>query len=108
MLNTPFSPWPDFTLEEAEAIKQTLLSNQVNYWTGQECRKCEKEFSAWCGTRHPIALADGTLALDLAPKGLKIGPRDEVTVTPRTSIASVSCVVTAGATPGFADVDPNS
>jgi len=105
MLNTPFSPWPSFTQDEAEAVKQTLLSNRVNYWTGEACREFEKEFAAWCGTKHAVALANGTLALDVALKGLGIGPGDEVVVTPRTFIASVSCVVNAGATPVFADVD---
>lgn len=108
MLNTPFSPWPSFTDEEARAVQQVLLSNKVNYWTGTECREFEQEFAAWCGTRHAIALANGTLALDLALKGLGIGPGDEVVVTPRTFIASVSCVVNAGATPVFADVEPDS
>ncbi|MDZ4076332.1 MAG: DegT/DnrJ/EryC1/StrS aminotransferase family protein [Hylemonella sp.] len=108
MLNTPFSPWPSFTDEEARAVQQVLLSNKVNYWTGNECREFEQEFAAWCGTRHAIALANGTLALDLALKGLGIGPGDEVVVTPRTFIASVSCVVNAGATPVFADIEPDS
>jgi dTDP-4-amino-4,6-dideoxygalactose transaminase len=105
MLNTPFSPWPSYTEEEARAVQQVLLSNKVNYWTGNECREFEREFAAWCGTRHAIALSNGTLALDLALKGLGIGPGDEVVVTPRTFIASVSCVVNAGATPVFADVE---
>jgi dTDP-4-amino-4,6-dideoxygalactose transaminase len=109
MLNTtPFVSWPSFSLEEAEAVKQTLLSNRVNYWTGQVCREFEKEFAAWCGTTYAIASTNGTLALDLALKGLGIGPGDEVIVTPRTFIASVSCVVNAGANPVFADVDPDS
>jgi dTDP-4-amino-4,6-dideoxygalactose transaminase len=108
MLNTPFSPWPSFTPEEAEAVQRVLLSNQVNYWTGTECREFEKEFAAWCGTRHAVALSNGTLALDVALKALGIGPGDEVVVTPRTFIASISCVVNAGATPVFADVDPDS
>jgi dTDP-4-amino-4,6-dideoxygalactose transaminase len=108
MLNTPFPPWPSFTEEEALAVQQVLLSNKVNYWTGNECREFEKEFAAWCDTRHAIALANGTLALDLALKGLNLGPGDEVVVTPRTFIASVSCVINAGATPVFADVEPDS
>lgn len=108
MLNTPFSPWPSFTEEEATAVQRVLLSNKVNYWTGSEAREFEKEFAAWCGTRHAIALANGTVALDLALKALNIGPGDEVVVTPRTFIASVSCVVNAGATPVFADVEPDS
>jgi len=108
MLNTPFSPWPSFTTEEAEAVQRVLLSNKVNYWTGTECRGFEKEFAAWCGVEHAVALANGTLALDVALKALDIGPGDEVVVTPRTFIASVSCVVNAGATPVFADVEADS
>ncbi|MCC5888482.1 MAG: DegT/DnrJ/EryC1/StrS aminotransferase family protein [Gammaproteobacteria bacterium] len=108
MLNTPFSPWPAFTQEEIDAVAAVLASNRVNYWTGQEGRSFEREFAAWVGTEHAIALANGTVALDLALKGLSIGPGDEVIVTPRTFLASVSCVVTAGATPVFADVDRDS
>jgi dTDP-4-amino-4,6-dideoxygalactose transaminase len=108
MLNTPFSPWPSFTQEEADSVSRVLLSNKVNYWTGSECREFEKEFAAWCGAEYAVALANGTLALDMALKVLGIGPDDEVVVTPRTFLASVSCVVTAGATPVFAEVDANS
>lgn len=108
MLNTPFSPWPSFTSEEANAVRDVVLSNKVNYWTGQECREFEKEFAAWCGTKYAVALANGTLALDVALKALGVGPGDEVIVTPRTFIASISCVVNAGATPVFADVEPDS
>lgn len=108
MLNTPFSPWPSFTEEEAEAVKRVLLSNKVNYWTGQECREFEKEFAAWCHTEHAIALANGTVALDLALKALCIGPGDDVIVTPRTFLASASSIVNAGARPIFADVDLDS
>jgi len=108
MLNTPFSPWPSFTDEEAESVKNVLLSNQVNYWTGDECREFEKEFATWVGTDYAVALANGTLALDVVLKALNIGSGDEVVVTPRTFLASVSCVINVGAKPVFADVDRNS
>ena len=108
MLNTNFSPWPSFTTEEADAVRDVVLSNKVNYWTGTECRSFEKEFAAWTGSIHAVALANGTLALDVALKALGIGPGDEVVVTPRTFMASVSCVVNAGATPVFADVEQDS
>jgi dTDP-4-amino-4,6-dideoxygalactose transaminase len=108
VLNSPFSPWPSFTEEEADAVRRVLLSNCVNYWTGKECREFEKEFAAWAGTAHAIALANGTVALDVALKALGLGPGDEVVVTSRTFIASVSSIVLAGATPVFADVDVNS
>lgn len=108
MLNTPFSPWPCFTQEEADAVHRVLLSQKVNYWTGRECREFECEFAAWLGTTYAVALANGTLALDVALKAMGVGQGDEVVVTPRTFLASASCVVTAGATPVFADVDPES
>lgn len=108
MLNTEFSPWPSFTKEEAEAVTQVLLSNKVNYWTGTEGREFEKEFAAFSDSRYAIAVSNGTVALDLALKALDIGPGDEVIVTSRTFLASVSSVVNAGAKPVFADVDPIS
>lgn len=108
MLNTPFSPWPSFTSEEADAVHRLVMSNKVNYWTGTETREFEKEFATWCGTSHAVALANGTLALDVALKALGVGPGDEVVVTPRTFIASISCVVNAGALPVFADVEADS
>jgi dTDP-4-amino-4,6-dideoxygalactose transaminase len=108
MLNTPFSPWPSFDKDDVDAVSQVLLSNRVNYWTGNETREFEREFAQWAGVRFAVALANGTFALDVALKALGIGPGHEVIVTPRTFIASVSCVVNAGAAPVFADVDANS
>ncbi|MFV8413787.1 DegT/DnrJ/EryC1/StrS family aminotransferase [Vibrio owensii] len=108
MLNTPFSPWPSFTQEEADAVSRVLLSNKVNYWTGNECREFEKEFAAWAGCEYAIALGNGTLALDVALKALGVGEGDEVITTPRTFLASASSIVTSGAAPVFADVDLNS
>jgi len=105
MLNTPFSPWPSFSADEANAVRDVILSNKVNYWTGQECREFEKEFAAWVGADHAVALANGTVALDVAIKALDIGVGDEVIVTSRTFLASVSSIVNAGAVPVFADVD---
>ena len=108
MLNTSFSPWPCFTEEEADAVRAVILSNRVNYWTGEECRLFEKEFAEWTGAEYAIALANGTVALDVALQVLGIGAGDEVVVTPRTFLASVSSIVNAGATPVFAEVDRNS
>ena len=106
MLNTPFTPWPNFTQEEANKVSQVLLSNKVNYWTGQEGREFEKEFAQFADCQYAVAVANGTLALDLALVSLDIGKGDEVIVTSRTFIASISTIINAGATPVFADVDP--
>jgi dTDP-4-amino-4,6-dideoxygalactose transaminase len=114
MLNTSLAPWPSYTDEEINAVAEVVRSNRVNYWTGQQCREFEREFASWTGSQKAIAVSNGTLALDLALQGLGIGaayggsPMDEVIVTPRTFIASISCVVNAGAIPVFADVDKDS
>lgn len=102
------APWPCFTEEEQQAVARVIGSNRVNYWTGQEGRAFERDFAEWIGSATAVALANGTLALEVALKALGIGPGDEVIVAPRTFIASVSCVVNLGATPVFADVGLDS
>lgn len=103
-----FAPWPCFSVEEGEAVRQVLLSNRVNYWTGEECRRFEEEFAAWVGCGHAVAVANGTVALEAALRALDVGPGDEVVVTPRTFFASASCIVAVGAAPVFAEVDRDS
>lgn len=104
----PFAPWPSFSAEEMAAAARVLESGKVNYWTGDEGRNFEAEFAAFTGTKHAIALANGTVALELALYALGIGPGDELVVPSRTFIASASCAVMRGATPVVADVDRNS
>jgi dTDP-4-amino-4,6-dideoxygalactose transaminase len=106
--NQPFAPWPSFTSDEVEAVARVVQSGKVNYWTGDEGRLFETEFAAFTGSRHAIALANGTVALELALYALGIGPGDEVVVASRTFIASASCVVMRGAIPVVADVDRDS
>lgn len=101
-------PWPCFTEEEGNRVREVLLSNKVNYWTGNNGRDFEKEFAVWIGTKYAIALANGSLALELALRSLNIREGDEVIVTSRTFLASASAIVNVGATPVFADVDKNS
>jgi dTDP-4-amino-4,6-dideoxygalactose transaminase len=100
--------WPVFDDEQIAVAAAVLRSGKVNYWTGDEGRAFEAEFAEAAGCRYGIALANGTLALELALRGFDIGPGDEVVVTPRSFMASASCVVTCGAKPVFADVDPDS
>jgi dTDP-4-amino-4,6-dideoxygalactose transaminase len=104
----PFSSWPYFDQEEIEAAVRVLASGKVNYWTGDEGREFEKEYAQATGRRHAIALANGTVALELALRAFGVGPGDEVITSPRTFIASASCAVAVGARPVFADVDRES
>lgn len=103
---TPFAPWPVFDSDEIEAATRVLASGRVNFWTGEECRRFEDEYAAYARRKHAIALANGTVALELALLASGIGPGDEVVVPARTFIASASCAVARGATPVVADVDP--
>jgi dTDP-4-amino-4,6-dideoxygalactose transaminase len=101
----PFPEWPHFSAEEIERASAVLRSGKVNYWTGTEGRQFEEEFAAAVGVKHAVAVANGTVALELALYALGIGPGHEVIVTPRSFIASASSVVLRGATPVFVDVD---
>ena len=105
---TPFAPWPSFAEDEVEAAAAVLRSGNVNYWTGEEGHQFEAELAAFTGCKHAIALANGTVALELALYALGIGPGDEVVTTSRTFIASASCAVMRGALPVMADVDRDS
>lgn len=108
MTDNILSPWPSYSTEDAEVVSQVILSNKVNYWTGSECRSFEEEFAAWCGCEYAVAIANGSLALEAALVALDVGTGDEVIVTARTFIASVSSIVLRGATPVFADVELDS
>lgn len=104
----PASPWPWYAPDERAAADAVLASGKVNYWTGQETRLFEKEYAGYLKVRHAIALMNGTVALELPLRMWGIGPGDDVIVTPRSFMASVSCAVLQGARPIFADVDRDS
>ena len=102
------SNWPYFDSDEQEAALKTLRSGRVNYWTGDQVKLFEEEFSRYIGVKHSIAVANGSLALSLAYLAIGIGKGDEIITTPRTFIATSSSLVLLGAKPIFADVDHNS
>lgn len=100
--------WPFFEQDEIDAVVAVLKSGKVNYWTGEEGKTFEKEFSDYIGTRYAVALSNGTIALELALRAIGIGGEDEVVVSPRTFIATAGAVMLRGARPVFADVDRES
>lgn len=104
----PFAPWPALSASAIDAATGVLRSGRLNYWTGDECRRFEAEFASFVGCKHAIAVANGTVALELALYALGIGSGDEVIVPSRTFVASATCVLMRGATPVFADIDPDS
>ncbi len=100
--------WPYFDENDVREVSKCLLSGKVNYWTGNEGKQFEIEFSKKFGTNFSIALANGTLALNLAYRSLELQEGDEFITTPRTFIATTSAGVNLKATPLFADVDRTS
>jgi dTDP-4-amino-4,6-dideoxygalactose transaminase len=104
----PRPGWPVFEPDEIAIATDVLASGRVNYWTGEHGKAFEREFAAYHDVKHAIALANGTLALELALLALDIGPGDEVIVPSRTFIASASAIVARSARPVVADVDRES
>jgi dTDP-4-amino-4,6-dideoxygalactose transaminase len=100
--------WPCYAPDEIEAAAAVLRSGQVNQWTGPEVFAFQDACTERFRGEHGIALTNGSVALELALRAFGIGPGDEVVVTPRTFVASAFCVMLVGATPVFADVDPDS
>ena len=100
--------WPVYSKEEADIIKKILLSNKVNYLFGNEGKKFEKNFSTFSNCKYALAVANGTLALDLCLRSIDLENNDEVIVTGRSFVASASCISVLGAEPVFVDVDINS
>ena len=100
--------WPHYDEDEISAVLRVLQSGKVNYWTGQEGRLFEKEFASFAGTKHAVAMANGTVTLECLLRSLNLKSGDEVIVTPRSFIASASSVVMQGGKPVFADVDHTS
>jgi dTDP-4-amino-4,6-dideoxygalactose transaminase len=105
---TSLPTWPSFAEDEIEAAAAVLRSGKVNYWTGEEGRQFEKEYAAYIGCAHSVAVANGTVALELALRALEIGAGDDVVVPSRSYFATASSVVAVGARPVFADVDRDS
>ena len=92
--------------DEINAVISVLKSGMLAH--GKEVEAFEKEFAHYLGAKHGIAVANGTAALDVALKALKIGPGEEVITTPFTFIASATSILFQGAKPVFADIDPKT
>jgi len=106
--NTRAPGWPAMGDDDVAAAERVLRSNRINYWTGEETKRFESEYAEALGRSHGIAVANGTLALELALRAFGIGPGDEVIVPARTFMATASAAVAVGASPVIADIDRDS
>ncbi|HWA73953.1 MAG TPA: DegT/DnrJ/EryC1/StrS family aminotransferase [Polyangiaceae bacterium] len=86
------------------AIARVLGSGR--YILGSEVTVFEAEFAQYIGVRHGIGVANGTDAITIALKALRVGLGDEVITTAHTAVATVSAIELASATPVFADIEP--
>ncbi|RPF71170.1 DegT/DnrJ/EryC1/StrS family aminotransferase [Aurantiacibacter spongiae] len=108
-LDDPALRWPQFDDDERDAVAEVLATGRVNALVHGDCnRRFEKAFADYVGAPHAIALANGTLALELGLRALGIGPGDEVIVPARSFFASAAAVVAVGADPVFADIAADS
>ena len=98
---------PFYSKKSIQKIGPMLKSGKVNYWSGNEGKKFEKEFSNYLGNKYSLALSNGSVALEIALQALKLKKKDQVIVSPRSFIISASCTINLGIKPIFADVDSN-
>lgn len=96
----------EFVEEEAQLLK--VLRSGV--WGGysEAVREFEAELGSYLGGKHCVALSNGTVSLEVALRCEGIGPGDEVIVPPYTFMATASAVLQTGATPVFADIEPET
>jgi perosamine synthetase len=97
---------PNFGREEEEAVKEVLESGVLA--SGPKTKTFEKEFAEYIGVEHAVAVTNGTIALDVALKALKLGPGDEVITSAFSFISSGNCILFQNAKPVFADIDPRT
>jgi len=94
---------PDIGPDEIAAVTEVLESGMLA--GGRRVAELEERFAAFIGTRHAIAVSNGTVALMCLYQGLGIGPGDEVITVGHTFNATVSAIMSSGATPVFVDIE---
>jgi len=97
---------PYITDEEIEAVIRVLKSGILAQ--GNEVHSFEKEFAEYLGVKHAVAVANGTVGLDIALKAIGIREWHEVITTPFTFISTANAILYQGARPVFADIDPKT
>ena len=98
---------PSLGADEERHVLEALRSGWISS-LGQYITRFEQAFAEFCGVAHGVSVCNGTVALHLAMHALGIGPGDEVIVPALTFVASANTVHYTGATPVFADVDPDT
>jgi dTDP-4-amino-4,6-dideoxygalactose transaminase len=85
------------------AIRRAI--DHCTFCLGPDVAQFERDFAAFCGAKHCVAMNSGTSALHIAMRLLDIGPGDEVITTPFTFAATSWCISYVGARPVYVDID---
>ena len=93
---------PDIGPAEEQAVLDVLRSGMLAM--GRRTAEFEEAWAAYCGVRHAVLMANGTVALEAVLRALGIGPGDEVITVSFTFNATVSAILQTGARPVFVDV----
>lgn len=101
----PFSK-PSISEKEISAVSEVLRSGWIT--TGAKTAEFEDASRKYCGAENAVALSSATAGMHLALKALGIGPGDEVITPSMTWVSTVNLVVLSGATPVFADINPDT
>jgi len=98
--------WPIHDSTEERLLLEVLRSGQ--WWYGEKVRQFEAAFARFQGACHGVTCTNGTTAIEMGLRGLGVLEGDEVIVPPYTFVATASAVITVGAIPVFADIDPDT
>lgn len=98
--------WPIHDQTEETRLLEVLRSGQ--WWYGAQVREFERGFAAFQGAAYGVTCTNGTTALEMGLRAIGVVAGDEVIVPPYTFIATAAAVVTVGAIPVFADIDPET
>ncbi len=100
--------WPNFSNNLVSKVSKVIKSGIINYTTGPYGKMFENKFSSFIGTKYSVAICNGTAALEVAIKSLKLPKNSKIIVPARSFFSSASCIVNAGHIPIFSDVDPRT
>ncbi|WP_348266532.1 DegT/DnrJ/EryC1/StrS family aminotransferase [Edaphobacter paludis] len=109
-MTIPFVDLKSLHSEITEELREVFdrVLRESTFVLGPEVQRFEQEFAAYVGTKHCVALSNGTAALQLALASLGIGPGDEVITVPHTFIATAEAITAVRGRPVFVDIDPVS
>ena len=97
--------WPNFSKSLVSKVGKIIKSGTINYTIGPYGKIFENQFSKFIGTKYSVAVCNGTAALEVAIKSLKLPKKSKILVPARSFFSSASCIVNTGHIPIFLDVD---